>query len=255
MIARSVRPALGAMTVSSRPNISSIPPRTGGCPARPRSAVCSRRPTVRVARPLAQASRVYPGGPGSGGLDSPRREIRAAETPGRRTPGGGGRWRGGSATRTSRWFASGRQSTRWSASTSEVRRWRFTQGPLPVPRREDTLVQRLSGPQALLLLQLRGGRRRHQVRAETTGSASSRRSSGCPPGRPRTALRAGRLRARPGAGPAPAAARPTGRRRVLRRAARRSRRRARAEVPVRARLRDQGRSGSASASRRKPGRT
>ena len=116
-------------------------------------------------------------------------------------------------------------------------------GLCPVPRREDALVQRHPGARTFLLLQLLRGRRRHQVRAEDRRAQLHRggRAAGGP-GRHRAALRAGRLRAGPGAEPAPPAdRRAPGRRRVLRRTASRYRRGARAEVPVRARLRAQGR--------------
>jgi hypothetical protein len=81
-------------------------------------------------------------------------------------------------------------------------RW-LAQGAMPVPRREDPVVQRHPGPRPVVLLLLRRGRRRHQVRAEDRQPVV-RRGGGTAgrPGRPRAPLRAGRPGSRPGAQPA-----------------------------------------------------
>src|SRR5579859_3028118 len=85
-------------------------------------------------------------------------------------------------------------------------RRRLAQGPVPVPRREDPLVQRHSRPRPVLLPRLRRGRRRDQVRAEDRWAQLRRggRAAGRP-GWDLAALRTGRVCPRAGAEPAPQA--------------------------------------------------
>ena len=103
-------------------------------------------------------------------------------------------WQAGSVTRTSRSSGSARRSPRSSASTSSsATPAAATSRALPLPRREDPVVQRHARPRLLLLLRLRRGRRRHHLRAgRSTTCRSPRRSSGSPPGRHPAPLRAGR---------------------------------------------------------------
>ena len=113
----------------------------------------------------------------------------------------------GFARKTSPRSASDRPSPTWWASTSSCAgRRRLAQGPVPVPRREHAVLQRHAGQGAVPLLLLRRGRRRHQVRPADRAPRLHRggRAAGRPGGRG-APLRAGRLRPRPGAQPAPPA--------------------------------------------------
>ena len=122
---------------------------------------------------------------------------------------------------------------------AEERGRRLTQGAMPVPRGENTLVQRHPRTRTFLLFFVCRGRRRDQVRAEDRRAQlrRGRRAAGRP-GRHRPALRAGRLRT--GAGTEPAAQadrRAPGRRRILCRTTGRIRCRARSCLPGRSRFR------------------
>ena len=95
-------------------------------------------------------------------------------------------WQAGSGTRTSRWFASGPSIADVISEhvTLKIGRRRQPQGPVPVPRREDPVVQRRARPQRVYFCHGCGARRRrhHLPDGRRPPVASSSRSSGWPPG-------------------------------------------------------------------------
>ena len=214
-IARSVRPAIGAVVSSDRPNSCRNTTEYMSAPTPP---AFSRVPSTsqstrrsRAAPPDVSPTRHNRKSAGSWEAQPPIRRHRVRHPrPNQRAPPHGidspyarsdspGRHRRGPRAVSHR-----RRGGGVPAAAPGGRR--LAQGTVPVPRRENAVVQCDARERALLLLLLHRGRRRHQVRPGDRAPVvrGGDRAPGGARGRG-APLRAGRLRARPGDQPAPPA--------------------------------------------------